>query len=27
MLIHDRQKVTNEALVAALTERCVYLNH
>lgn len=27
MLIHDRQKVTNEALVAALTERRVYLNH
>lgn len=27
VLIHDRKKVTNEALVAALTERRVYLNH
>lgn len=27
VLIHDLQKITNEALVAALTERRVYLNH
>lgn len=27
VLIHDRQRVTNEALVSALTERRVYLNH
>ncbi len=27
VVIHDRQKVTNEALVAALTERRIYLNH